>query len=307
MDSEDSCIDSPENQTRVTSGQYLGEFYCSNNKANMALYKCNYGCTNGACNVGWWFGGVDELQVSLGCSETDNGQDYAIRGSVNGTDIFGNSYSYTDNCFTSNVESGSANNYLQEFYCNGTQYQTEARSCGSGSSCVDGACTGSSGSGTAISASGEGASPTSLGASNVMGIGTENSLPSGSTTNSGTTNLLDNSGGSAQLTRVCTGAINLTQYYRCTALEISSNICNSTGRQLYGCPEGKVCNQGGCVSPTDISGGVIKELNLFTGYAISDSTESCNYKTIIPGDYGIKIVDATNTSRMSNMQNIKIN
>jgi len=46
----DSCLASPINASKVSSGGFINEYFCSGKYINSSIYGCSSGCLNGACN-----------------------------------------------------------------------------------------------------------------------------------------------------------------------------------------------------------------------------------------------------------------
>jgi len=105
------------------------EGYCSSNgEVNAFWVNCPAGCSNGSCNP---VGGATN-----GCSDTDNGLNYDLKGTVTGTHYGVNGWTLTDNCFKSyNYQE----DYLKEGYCKGNQAYYKNIVCEK-DSCFDGKC-----------------------------------------------------------------------------------------------------------------------------------------------------------------------
>jgi len=128
LSNEDACLD-PANWDETSSSEWLGEGYCENNVLKIMRYKCQNGCSNGACI------GEPQKEATQTCTDSD-GLDYSIKGNVVGYRLVNGNlekYSYFDGCHNSSS--------LVEFYCEGNNIKgTGIIPCENG--CKDGACIG---------------------------------------------------------------------------------------------------------------------------------------------------------------------
>jgi hypothetical protein len=101
------------------------EYYCKDNQLQFISHECpsGFGCEDGQCN-----------QLGFNCSETDDGNDTAVRGRTTVTKgAFATPFDKLDQCLDEGI--------LEEHYCleNGTA-ATEEILCASGTKCSSGKC-----------------------------------------------------------------------------------------------------------------------------------------------------------------------
>jgi hypothetical protein len=101
----------------------IKEYYCQATKYNDNNYNCTNGCENGACKPA-------APAITATCTDSDKGNNLAIKGTVTGTDSSGKSYSYSDSCLTPTL--------VKEYYCQTNKYNENNYNCTNG--CENGAC-----------------------------------------------------------------------------------------------------------------------------------------------------------------------
>lgn len=128
---QDVCVNlgSSSFAAKSMNGNYLKEFYCSNDSIEFVYFPCTYGCSNGACI---------ELNVSnssfLNCSETDNSNDFYVKGITSCSEGV-----FEDICLNDQNDSSSAGDYLLEYFCKGSEFfGSQVYRCSYG--CLEGAC-----------------------------------------------------------------------------------------------------------------------------------------------------------------------
>jgi hypothetical protein len=167
------CVDSDggktyglKGATNATNGYYVDkclifrevrEWFCVKGKADSVIYKCKWGCKDGAClkeqNIETMnsaaIGQATSSSVTTtsttsttaratttttlmstgasagGCSETDKGKEYNVKGVSNGANG-----RYDDKCQNPTD--------LKEYFCEGATVKSELHQCGHG--CISGAC-----------------------------------------------------------------------------------------------------------------------------------------------------------------------
>lgn len=141
----------------------------------------------------------DEFYGGPTCTDTDGGANPDVFGTVSGQGIA----TATDFCYSSTQ--------VREFYCEGDIGKVTTITCGSGKTCIDGACITQ----TQTCTDSDGGQ-----VFNVKG-----------TTSKGVTSVVDS----------CSGNV-LTEYY-CTSADLITNT-------QYTCPTGQTCSNGACVAQT---------------------------------------------------------
>lgn len=113
------------------SGNILSEAYCGERGIGVAKIVCKGICENQTVIV-------DNVNYSaaycepqpLTCTDTDNGKDYAVNGTVTSTDAAGVSTNYADEC--------KSRNQLKEYYCENNTSKSEIKICNG--TCQNGKC-----------------------------------------------------------------------------------------------------------------------------------------------------------------------
>jgi len=120
----------------------LRKYYCDGDKVKMELHTCGRGCVDGYCREGVSTGTTSSPTTTLsrapqttgGCTDSDGGQAYGVKGSAAG--INGQK---TDRCVTADGDYSTT--WLKEYGCTASGYVTSTEYlCPAG--CNDGACEG---------------------------------------------------------------------------------------------------------------------------------------------------------------------
>jgi len=135
-----ACVDSDNGKDVLTFGQVdsldkvfkdecnassnqVKEFFCQNNTVSFALISCPSGstCADGYCRT-----------TQQACSDTDNGKESSVKGTVKV--VKGNE------TLSEGTDSCAGTTSVTEYSCTGANITSEVMSCPADSSCTDGAC-----------------------------------------------------------------------------------------------------------------------------------------------------------------------
>lgn len=111
----------------------LIEYYCSGNERISDFYQCNQGCDKGACKEeGEKQPILPEFEKNKTCTDSDNGKNYNLKGSV---------VEYEDSLLLrTETDYCKDNQTLVEVYCSEGSLTSEEYNCLNGNECKDGIC-----------------------------------------------------------------------------------------------------------------------------------------------------------------------
>ncbi|VVC04524.1 Uncharacterised protein [Candidatus Bilamarchaeum dharawalense] len=190
----DSCVDASN----------LLEYYCSGTSQAHNNYACpsGYECSDGACILSG---------VPPSCTDSDGGNDIYVKGHLvtESTEVY-------DSCVDSST--------ILEYWCTGTSETHNTYSCGSGYTCVDGACK------EECSDSDGGLAYTTLGTVTYGSSSYTDSCASGTVLKE----QYCNAGVPDSVSHTCTAPYPLCSGGKCTMLVLPTTCSDSDGGQDYG-------------------------------------------------------------------------